>query len=99
MQANIMELYLQQISDIARGLPEEKLRKVLAFTQRVKDEAQRPDPPLSSQELLALAKVRAANLRRQSRPAVEAQYQALLQAIQADIETKGIVVEDIPGGD
>ena len=30
MQANLSDTYVRQISDLAKGLPEEKLRKVLA---------------------------------------------------------------------
>ena len=42
---------------------------------------------------------RTAQLKRESRFAVETQYQALLQALQTDIEAKGIAVEDFPRGD
>jgi len=93
------ELYVQEISDIARGLPEEKLRKVLAFVQKVKAEPQRPIPSLTPQEIIALANERVAELRRQSRPMVEAQYQVLVQALEAEVEAKNIVVEESPLGD
>ena len=99
MQASTSEVYIQQISDIAKGLPEEKLRKVLAFAWKVKEESQRPETSLTPQEIIVLAKERAAELRRQSRPVAEAQYQALLLAIQAEVEAKGIVVEEFPCGD
>ncbi|MFZ2358377.1 MAG: hypothetical protein WA040_03465 [Anaerolineae bacterium] len=99
MQASASERYVQQISDLARGLPEEKLRKVLAFVRKVKEEPPRPMAPLTSQEIIALANERAAELRRQSRPQVEAQYQSLVQALQAEIEAKNISVEDFPRGD
>ena len=98
MQAST-EVYVQQISDIARGLPEEKLRKVLAFVRKVREEPQRPAPSLTPQEIMALARQRAAELNRQSRPLVEAQYQALLLAIQAEVDAKGIVVDEFPYGD
>lgn len=99
MQASTSEGYIQQISDLARGLPEEKLRKVLAFVRKVKEEPPRPNALLTSQEIVALANERAAELRRQSRPQVEAQYQSLVQALQAEIEAKNISVEDFPRGD
>ncbi len=35
MQVSTSEVYVQQISDLAKGLPEEKLRKVLAFVRKV----------------------------------------------------------------
>ena len=99
MQVSTSEVYVRQISDLAKGLPEEKLRKVLAFVRKVKEEPQRPATPLTPQEIIALANERAVELRRQSRPLVEAQYQALLQAIQVEVEAKGIPVEDFPRGD
>lgn len=99
MQASVSDKYVQQITDIARELPEEKLRSVLAFARRLKTEPQRPVAPLTPQEMLALAHDRAVQLRRQDRPVVEAQYQALLQAIQAEVESKGILVEDFSRGD
>ena len=99
MLTSTSEVYIQQISDIAKGLPEEKLRKVLAFDWKVKEEPQRPETALTPQEIIVLAKERAAELRLQSRPVVEAQYQTLLQALQAEFDVKGIVVEDFPRGD
>lgn len=94
MQANVSEFYQQQISDMTKGLSEDKLRKVLAFTQRLKDES--AAAPLSAKEILALAQARSAELRRQSRSVRESQYEALLQSIQMDVEVKNIVVEDYP---
>jgi len=99
MQASVSNTYVQQITAIARELPEEKLRSVLAFARRIKTEPQRPMTPLSAQEIIALANDRAVQLRRQARPVAEAQYQSLLQAIQAEVESKGIVIEDFPRGD
>lgn len=55
--------------------------------------------PLTSQEVIVLANYRSLQLRRQARQATEAQYQALLQAIQVEVESKNIVVEDFPRGD
>jgi hypothetical protein len=99
MQASVSDKYVQQIADIAKELPEEKLRSVLAFARRMKAEPQRPVAPLTPQEMIALANDRAQQLKRQARPVAEAQYQALLRALQADVEAKGIVVEDFPRGD
>jgi hypothetical protein len=99
MQVSASEGYVQQIADLARGLPEGKLRKVLAFVRRVKEEPQRPTTPLTPHEVIVLATERAAELRRQSRPLVEAQYQILLQALLAESEAKGIEVADFPRGD
>ena len=59
----------------------------------MKEEPQRLKPSLTPQEILALAEERAAELRLQSGPVVEAQYQALLQALQAEVDAKGIMVE------
>ena len=95
MQANVLEFYQQQILDMAKDLSEEKLRRVLAFTRRLKDEPAEASP-LSAKEILALAKGQSAELKRQPRPARESQYEALLQSIQADVEVKNIVVEDYP---
>ncbi len=99
MQASVSDVYVQQITDIARELPEEKLRSVLAFARRMKAEPQPPATPLGPQEMLALANDRARQLKRQARPVAEAQYQNLLQAIQAEVESKNVVVEDFPRGD
>jgi hypothetical protein len=63
---------------------------------KVKAEPQRPVTSLTPQEIIALANERAADLRCQSRPVVEAQYKVLLQALQAEIEAKDIVVEEYP---
>ncbi len=99
MQAKLSDRYVQQIADIARELPEEKLRSVLAFARRAKTEPQQPALPLTPQEIIALANDRAQQLKRQARPVAEAQYQALLQALRAEVEAKNIVVEDFPRGD
>jgi len=99
MQENASEVYVRQLSDIARKLPEEKLIKVLSFARKVKEESQKSSPYLTSKEILELAHDRAAQLKRESRFAVETQYQALLQALQTDIEAKGIAVEDFLRGD
>lgn len=99
MQASVSEKYVQQITDIAKELPEKNLRSVLAFARRMKTEPQRPATPLTPQEMIALASDRARQLKRQARPVAEAQYQALLQAIQAEVESKNIVAEDFPRGD
>lgn len=99
MQASVSDKYVQQITDIARELSEEKLRSVLAFARRVKTEPQRPATPLTHEEMIALANERARQLKQQARPVVEAQYQALLQAIQVEIESKNIIVEEFPRDD
>ena len=98
MEGNASEVCVRQILDIAKKLPEEKLIKVLSFVRKVKEEPQRSSPYLTPKEILALAHKRAAELKYQSRPVVETQYQALLQALQADIEAKGIEAEEFPRG-
>jgi hypothetical protein len=98
MQTNTSEAYVQQLSDIARKLPEEKLIKVLSFAQKLKEEPQR-EAYLRPKEILALAHERAAVLRRESRFVVETQYQELLKALRADIESKDFLVDDFPLGD
>ncbi len=55
--------------------------------------------PLSTEEILTLAADRANELRRQPRPVVEAQYRALLDALEAEVAAKGIEVEEYPSGD
>ena len=95
MQANVLEFYQQQILDMAKGLSEEKLRRILAFTRRLKDEPAAASP-LSAKEILALAKAPSAELKRQPHSARESQYEELLLSIQADVEVKNIVVEDYP---
>lgn len=99
MQASVSDTYVQQITNIAKELSEEELRSVLALARRMKTEPQRTVPPLTPQEMIALANDRARQLKRQARPVTEAQYQALLQAIQAEVEAKNIVVKDFPLGD
>ena len=88
--------YVQRITDVARELPEEKLRTVLAFARRMKAEPQRLAMPLTPQEIIALASERALQLKSQARPVAEAQYQDLLQTIQSEVASKNIVVEDFP---
>jgi hypothetical protein len=99
MQASVSDKYVQQITAIVRELPEERLRSVLAFARRMKTETQPPATLLTPQEIITLANERAQQLKGQARPVAEAQYQALLQAIQAEVELKNIVVEDFPRGD
>ena len=81
------------------GLPEEKLKRIITFARKVKEEVERPTAPLSTEEILALASERAAELRHQPRPVVEARYQTLLQALEAEAIAKGIEVEEYPCGD
>ena len=95
MDARVAEVYIRQFSEIAMGLPEEKLRKIITFARRVKEEVQKPTALLSTEEILALASERAAELRRQPRPVVEAQYQTLLRALEAEVLAKGIEVKDM----
>ena len=99
MSTRVTEVYIRQFSEIAMGLPEEKLRKIITFARRVKEEVEKPTAPLSTEEILALASKRAAELRRQPRPVVEAQYQTLLRALEAEVTAKGIRVEEYPCGD
>ena len=99
MNARVTEVYIRQFSEIAEGLPEEKLKKVIAFARKVKEEMEKPTAPLSTEEILALASERAAQLRRQPRPVIESQYQALLQALETEATVKGIEVEEYPCGD
>jgi len=99
MSTQITRIYIRQFSEIVRGLDEEKLRKIITFARRVKEETEKPKPPLSTGEILALASERAVELRRQPRPVVEAQYRTMLQALEAEVIAKGIEVEDYPCGD
>jgi len=98
MQAKTSEAYVRQLSDIARKLPEEKLITVLAFARKLKEEPQRA-AYLTAKEILVLAHQRAAVLKRESRFVMETQYQDLLQAMRADVESKGFSIEDFPLGD
>jgi hypothetical protein len=97
MNGQVTESYVKQLSDIAMELPEEKLKKVLAFARQVKEERQMP--PLSIEEILTLASQRADELRHQPRPVVEAQYQTLLKALQVEVIAKNIEVEEYPNSD
>ena len=99
MNARVTEAYVKQLSEIAVGLPEEKLAKIVAFARKVKEETEKPTVPFSAEDMLALASERAAKLRRQPRPVVEAQYQTLIQALEAEVSAKGIEVEEYPCGD
>jgi hypothetical protein len=99
MNARVTEVYIRQLSEIATGLPEEKLKEIITFARRVKEEVEKPRVPLSTEEILALASKRAAELRRQPRPVVEAQYQTLLRALEAEVIAKGIEVEEYSRGD
>lgn len=97
MNAHATESYVKELSDIATELPDEKLRKVLAFARQVKEET--PRQPLSTEEILTLASRRAEELRQQPRPVVEAQYQALIQTLEAEVIAKNIAVEEYPSSD
>lgn len=97
MNAQATESYVKQLSDIAMELPEEKLKKVLAFARQVKEET--PRQPLSTEEILALASQRADELRHQPRPVVEAQYRMLLQTLEAEVIAKNITVDEYPTSD
>ena len=88
MNARVTEVYIRQFSEIAAGLPEEKLKKIIAFARKVKEEMEKPTASLSTEEILALASERAAQLRRQPRPVVESQYQTLIQALEAEATVK-----------
>ena len=95
----VTKVYIEQFSEIASGLPEEKLKKIIAFARKVKEEMEKPTASLSTEEILALASERAAQLRRQPRPVVESQYQTLLHALEAEAAAKGIEAEEYPCGD
>ena len=99
MNTRVTKVYVRQFSEIAEGLPEDKLEKIITFARRVKEEVEEPTVSLSTEEILALASERAAELRRQPRPVVEAQYRALLQDLEAEVSVKGVEVEDYPRGD
>jgi hypothetical protein len=99
MNARVTKVYIKQFEEIAAGLSEEKLKKIIAFAHKVKEEMEKPTTPLSTEEILALASERAAQLRRQPRPVVESQYQTLLQNLEAEATVKGIEVEEYPRGD
>ncbi len=99
MCAQATRAYIRQLSEIIVGLPEEKVVEIISYARRLKQETEKPIKPLSSEEILTLAAERAEELRRQPRPVVEAQYQALLNALEAEVAAKGIKVEEYPSGD
>ena len=74
------------------GIGHEEFWKSLE-ARRVKQETEKPTEPLSTEEILTLAAERVKELRQQPRPVVEAQYQALLDALEAEVAAKGIEVE------
>jgi len=99
MCAQATRAYIRQLSEIIVGLPEEKVQEIVSYARRVKQETEKSSKPLSTEEILALAAERAEKLRRQPRPVVEAQYRALLEALEAEVTAKGIEVEGYPSGD
>jgi hypothetical protein len=99
MCAQATKAYVRQLSEIIVGLPEEKVAEILSYARRVKQETDKPTKPLSTEEILTLAAERAEELRRQPRPVVEAQYQALLNSLEAEVAAKGIEVKEYPSGD
>jgi len=90
MNTQVTEVYMRQFSEIVRGLDEEKLKEIITFARQVKEEVEKPKPPLSAEGILALASERAAELRRRPRPVAEAQYRTMLQALEAEVRAKGI---------
>ena len=90
---------VEELQTIVEGLPDAKVRKILNYAIMVKQEELLPPKPLSSEEILALAEKRAQQLKKQPRSIVEAQYQALLDALEAEVKAKRIEVEDFPSGD
>jgi len=99
MCAQVVQAHIRQLSEIIVGLPEAKVAEIISYARRVKQETEKPTKPLSTEEILTLAADRANELRRQPRPVVEAQYQALLDALEAEVAAKGIEVEEYPSGD
>ena len=99
MCAQAMKAQIRQLSEIIVGLPEEKVAEIISYARRVKQGTEKPKKSLSAEEILALAAERANDLRRQPRPVVEAQYRALLDALEAEVAAKGIKVEEYPSGD
>ncbi len=98
MSTRVAEIHVRQLSEIAIGLPEGKLKRLIAFARQVQEEVEKPRP-LRTEEILSLASKRAAELRHQPRPVVEAKYQDLLRTLETDVITKGIKVEEYPCGD
>ena len=90
---------MEEFQEVVEGLPEAEIRRILTYASRVRQEALSPAEPLSAEEILALAEKRAQQLRKQPRPIVEAQYQALLDALEAEVKAKEIRVEEFPSGD
>ncbi|MEA3408448.1 MAG: hypothetical protein U9R48_10290 [Chloroflexota bacterium] len=99
MCAKASKVHIRELANIIIGLPEEKVQMIISYARRIKDKEEKPTKALGSEEILALAVQRAEELRRLPRPVVEAQYQALLDALQADVTAKGIKVEEYPRGD
>jgi nitroreductase len=99
MSAQATRAYIRQLSEIIVGLPEEKVQEIVSYARRVRQETEKPTKPLSTDEILTLAAERADELRQQPRPVVEAQYQALLNALEAEAAARGIEVEEYPSGD
>ena len=99
MCAQAIQTHIRQLSEIIVGLPEERVAEIISYARRVKQETKRATKPLSTEEILTLAAERAKELRRQPRPVVEAQYRALLDALEAEVAAKGIEVEEYPCGD
>jgi len=99
MCAQAIQTHIRQLSEIIVGLPEERVAEIISYARRVKQETKKATKPLSTEEILTLAAERAKDLRRQPRPVVEAQYRALLDALEAEVAAKGIEVEEYPSGD
>ncbi len=99
MCAQATKAHISQLSEIIVGLPEEKVEEIISYARKVKQEIEKPMKPLSTEEILTLAVERAKELRRQPRPVVEAQYRALLDALEAEVTAKRIKVEEYPSGD
>ncbi|MBM3134274.1 MAG: hypothetical protein FJZ89_03095 [Chloroflexi bacterium] len=99
MSAQSLKLHTRQLSEILVGLPDEKVEEIICYARMVKEEAIKPTPPLSIEEILTLAAERAEKLHRQPRPVVEAQYQSLLRALEAEVAAKMVEVEEYPRGD
>ena len=99
MCAQAVQAHIKQLSEIIVGLPEEKVAEIISYARRIKRETEKPMKPLSTEEILTLAAERAKELRRQPRPVVEAQYRALLDALETEVTAKGIQIEEYPSGD
>ncbi len=99
MCAQAIQTHIRQLSEIIVGLPEERVAEIISYARRVKQKTKKATKPLSTEEILTLAAERAQELRRQPRPVVEAQYRALLDALEAEVAAKGIQIEEYPSGD